>query len=98
MKQLQQELFKKGMTEVRSLLQDWLTLLLVKYNRFIVSPKKNEDDEASLVASQIDLQFTKFENLAWLTRLVFGLLKSPLFVPKKPSSVDKWTYIHCSGK
>lgn len=89
------EVFKKGMKEVRNLLQDWLTLLLVKYNRFMVLPA-DDAGKASFRATSIDLYFGKFPNLFWVTRLVFGLLKSPLFSAKKLSSVDFWTFLYSS--
>jgi len=88
---LSQELFKKGIKEVRTLLQDWLTLLLVKYNRFIVLSK---DQDQAFRATNIDLAFSQFPNLSWLPRLVFGLLKSPLLSERKLNSIDYWVFLH----
>eukprot|EP01121_Diplochlamys_sp_Union-15-3_P019961 TRINITY_DN7645_c0_g3_i5.p1 TRINITY_DN7645_c0_g3~~TRINITY_DN7645_c0_g3_i5.p1 ORF type:complete len:447 (+),score=60.02 TRINITY_DN7645_c0_g3_i5:199-1341(+) len=73
---------EEGLKESRFILQDWLSILLERYNS-TVSPRE----------TNLDLTFSKHVKLRNLTRYMFALLKSPLF-RTEDIDFDTWTAFH----
>lgn len=74
----------EGINEGRLLLQDWLIIFIVQYNEQLKNRAKRN----------LDVSFSKFNNLKNLSRVVFALLKNPLLSVDQPCDSDYWNYLH----
>uniref|UniRef100_J3M7N0 Sec23/Sec24 trunk domain-containing protein n=2 Tax=Oryza brachyantha TaxID=4533 RepID=J3M7N0_ORYBR len=79
----------KGVKEGRSLVHDWLALLMARYNQVLRSDARNPE-------SHVDVDFLHCPQLQMLPQLVFALLRSPLLrLHEEGIHPDYRIYLQC---
>ncbi|BAS94260.1 protein transport protein SEC23 D [Oryza sativa Japonica Group] len=79
----------KGVKEGRSLVHDWLSLLIARYNQALRS-------DARIPESHVDVDFLQCPQLQMLPQLVFALLRNPLLqLHEEGIHPDYRIYLQC---
>lgn len=83
--------YEKGVEEARSLLEDWLIMLIGEYNYHY----KDEDEDLTMLVP--DINFEKSKAMQSLPVLIYALLRGPLFSADLiETNIDEWTYLLAS--